>query len=225
MNGFGQAYDPARVPAGRATTIRQPQPLWTLVLLFMISGLLLAKNFAANLHAFDAVSPPLLHKALDYEFIGNDGIATILAAAIGAVYVIRQVAYGLAPSINYTASVEPQASFGAQKGFWTVRLLNTGTGAAEIEQMVYVLALTGGSSAQYDYKGANRSIVSSGLTEAQDFLLWRFSVGGSITPDNRPIVFECDATLYRARLAQLDVVIWYRGRMGGLYGKRIVCIP
>jgi hypothetical protein len=224
----GGRIDPAKVPIGRARTLERPQPFVAIAVVFGACFVLLAKNFLAAQHAFQEVQPAWLRALLNYSFLGNDGIATILAAVIGAVFLIRQITYSLSPELGYASYGEDRTVGGRARRFYCVRLTNTGTGTAEIVDVRYIVGLTGQAPATtgaLDYASANRLIASSGLIEGLDYHLWAYSPGGSVIAGAAAPVFDCREDQYRAKLVTLDVVIWYRGRTGGLYAKRVACIP
>ncbi|HEY5410091.1 MAG TPA: hypothetical protein VIJ94_05125 [Caulobacteraceae bacterium] len=218
-----------RIPPGPPSVIKREGGARLLAACAGVLVILLVKNFVFSIDINGNTLPDWMYRIISYQFLTNDGIAAILAATIGGYYVYRQLIFQLRPHLTFTGKIQQGSDFvdsSSGRKFWTVEVANYGNGPALLEAVTYKLKMRKYGTATGSLRFEQiRAFICEDLEEFREFLLYRYSKG-AICPAGRPMtLFQCEHTYMTGTIEVLDVVFWYRGFGGGIYAKRVVCIP
>lgn len=211
------------VATGPQNLFKGPNRPFALMGLCAVLSAMLAKNYvAAN---YDLELWPWLSTLIEYEFISNSGICTLLSASLAALVVRRQLIINLRPNLSYSSLPAQPSIIAKQKGrTWVVTLTNVGLGPAILECIFYKVSGTALSDGFVPHADA-WGILKSRFREYDDFALLRYSPGTAIPASKSVILFECSLSKLEPEISDLDIVVWYRGAMGALYAKRVQAFP
>ena len=157
----------------------------------------------------------------------TDALVQIAAAIFAGLFVLKQISTGSTPHLGYSSSFVKDSILSRDDDLkvWQVLLLSDGTGAAILNDMRYWLVSLGGAAVELgDSEAGRKHFHSLGLVEGEHFVLWKFSAGSAMSAGVTRPFFEC-RTKCRDRFAGLEVEIFYAGKMGDVWGKRVACVP
>jgi hypothetical protein len=222
--------NPLDIPAGAPTCVKPKHPGAVLYLILVM----LAIAFGSNVYQALSISCPVGVNAQSctrpVPLISNEVIVQIAAMIVAAVILIRQLTFSASPAIGYTALQQKPAHLltkNSDQEAWTVTVSSNGSGPAFLTGVFYDVMVNGieNNRNNLSYEAAWEFLVSNGLQEYSDFCIRKLSAGAALAPGHSSEMFECSAEKWGDVIQRVDCIVFYKGRMGDHWAKRIRCIP
>ena len=168
------------------------------------------------------------YKFFSLTIIDTKTCCSTLLTLIGLLLVRHHFVLGFRPIIAYERLISKASSHPnfSNCNVWQVKIKNVGLGPAVFSQFQFRAQKQGLSSSEYfmDFTETEHWLQQNGFVPEKDFSLWTISKGATLPSKDQLVIFELKLT-NQTRLDQLDLLVTFKGVVGGAYQKELYLIP